>query len=921
VLIKVGNKLEPDSTALNLFCEAVYKVAKVDKARCIRDNLEAEDEDDDVDMIDEDNEAIVNFSNLELTATDIYETVVSLNRRLQLTASLIHLLPDLERKLQVSPSDHFDLDVQAINIAFDSFVPKGSDVLDLEARSQWASKITTLSTYFKQIEGLLAKDQNARLENREMLTETWKKCQRAKIIKLFFDHVLHKDVDDRIKESVCNNLRLLWCGLKDLDFTARPKTFTNILECINSYCRRAGEVFTEHFNQECIVCSEALINPVSLPCGHVGCQKCVDDYFQSRASRICPMDSCKKPVPDDFTFQCSVEMKKAIASHADFRKKLNEFFIELLQRFVFQKEASPHHEIVDQLLSFIVTKRLPSKPRTKNLSPFPGDFIDAKPVIRSFVLQLLVRYNLQTIEVNLKKFMDEKQPFLETFSQLPELCIMVVQCLEDSFMANERKHSSGNSYKINSAIQHMRSQLEKGPTEDLVKSLCNTALDRLAINTVGDCITNFLSGETELASASDLIKAATSFVACHSQANNLKNYLVRYIASKHQVGAVVEWKKRGIFLDLLPEQLKNSATNEVPDMYLLIDPDYKAIRDGLRIACLSGNYEQLSVLPQVFRDKPLIWALAVHHLTQVNPCQIKDPPTFDTFLAQNDFLSNIWNQRNRPALQILGGQSHRHDSLRDLLMHFVEVVSSSNIPNFLSVIKELATVPRVYAGCFLPTMPQDEALEAKEAVRDARSWYTCSRGHTYAIGDCGRPNQVGVCPDCKEPIGGQNHAFVRNGTNVANLTDQTKPGHVLGEAKSGSRSLTVRETGGLEVALIRFILHSAMLQGIQSYPDHISRLIDPVTRNPEEFLVNHLLLNLRQISDCLRKSENEAILLLHQIIARFDRVRHIQGDWRLNTKASVRKWEEEFVKYYVQPCLADLENFVGRQRIAVQVIF
>jgi len=62
-------------------------------------------------------------------------------------------------------------------------------------------------------------------------------------------------------------------------------------------------------------------------------------------------------------------------------------------------------EIVETLLSFIVTKDLPkdkeTQQRTKEVSPFRGDYIDTKPVIRSFVLQLLFRYDIQTMESHL----------------------------------------------------------------------------------------------------------------------------------------------------------------------------------------------------------------------------------------------------------------------------------------------------------------------------------------------------------------------------------------------------------------------------------------------------------------------------------------------------------------------------------------
>ena len=41
---------------------------------------------------------------------------------------------------------------------------------------------------------------------------------------------------------------------------------------------------------------------------------------------------------------------------------------------------------------------------------------------------------------------------------------------------------------------------------------------------------------------------------------------------------------------------------------------------------------------------------------------------------------------------------------------------------------------------------------ARGAVKDATKWFTCQKGHSYAIGDCGQPRQLGKCP-CGAKIG------------------------------------------------------------------------------------------------------------------------------------------------------------------------
>jgi hypothetical protein len=298
-----------------------------------------------------------------------------------------------------------------------------------------------------------------------------------------------------------------------------------------------------------------------------------------------------------------------------------------------------------------VTKQLPrdeKNPRTKQLSPFPGDFIDSKPVVRSFVLQLLLKYDLHYIEPHLQQFMDEQEPMVEAQSQFPDLCIMIVQCLEDSIMTDKKTSSNGRTDPMKLAMKHMAARLEANfhPDARLVRSLMNTAQDRLAVNTVGEAVHAFLSGASEKDSVIGLLKTATDFVLLHPQSANVKKYLVRYMAAKYQQSAVVEWKRKGFFLDLLPEELRDIQCSDIPDVFLIIDTNYKTIRDALTQAWLNGNYEGLSKLVVRHRDNRKLWTLALHRITKINPCVLRDEAAFNKFLSDQDWLRDIWTKKD-----------------------------------------------------------------------------------------------------------------------------------------------------------------------------------------------------------------------------------------------------------------------------------
>jgi len=734
--------------SLNLICEEIYKIVKMSQAKKMRERIDDDDED-------------LNVSNISISAADFYETIVLLKPRLLITVSVFNLVPESVKKLEGEdhPTDQFNLDLRAIHASLDLLAPSsGTGILDDVTRRSWASKVVSLSTYFKQMEGLLAKEEGVSKDD-QMIKSARQKCQRLEIFKLFLDHTLKNDLDLKIKQSICNNYKLLWFAIKEPDFKSSAKTFTNILDVIDNYCRRAGEILLDQTNQECLLCLEAIAEPVVLPCGHVGCQNCIQNYISTNSNCVCPMDSCTQKIPPGFSFTCADKTKKGLRSHSDFKKMLTHFFIELLQLFVFERESSPHAAIVDQLLSFVVTKKLPkdrTKPRTKSLSSFRGDNIDSRPVIRSLILQLLLRYDIRTIESNLQKYINEMEPFVGQANQLPELCVMIVQCLEDGFLIKEKKNSNSTTNKINSALQHMESDRDR--PGNLVKALCQTANDRLAMNTVAECINKHLSGEEAL-SATELFDTAIRFVSSHAQHKNLQKYLVRVIATKYQIGAIVQWKKRGIFLDLLPDDLKNVTNNESPDMFLMIDNYYKIIRDTLKIAWISNNYEQLTVLGAAHGDKQMVWALAIHHLTKVNPIKIKDPSAFDAFMHQHNWLTKIWTENQESTFRNLVGGVHTHMSILNLLIHFKEVISGTQLLQFLNIFRELSKNPKNCTQIFFPTMPHDETLEAKNAVKDATTWHACPCGIVYAIGNCGQPWEKASCPSCKKPIGGQGHKF------------------------------------------------------------------------------------------------------------------------------------------------------------------
>ena len=129
--------------------------------------------------------------------------------------------------------------------------------------------------------------------------------------------------------------------------------------------------------------------------------------------------------------------------------------MELVSVFSFSESAPlpPESGLVHMLMELVVQRRLPGTSRTRPFSPFPEDAIDSRPVVRSFILQLLLKYRCenpllrgyflsvclsvlcgstdQTLQY-VEKVFTEAQSFLGAGRtvEMDDLEVIFVQCME-----------------------------------------------------------------------------------------------------------------------------------------------------------------------------------------------------------------------------------------------------------------------------------------------------------------------------------------------------------------------------------------------------------------------------------------------------------------------------------------------------------
>eukprot|EP00058_Branchiostoma_floridae_P013669 XP_002599157.1 hypothetical protein BRAFLDRAFT_68766 [Branchiostoma floridae] len=126
--------------------------------------------------------------------------------------------------------------------------------------------------------------------------------------------------------------------------------------------------------------------------------------------------------------------REAVEKHNAYRRCCNSFFMELVSRFCFADGTPPEAGVVEMLLNYVVRREKEgTATQTKKFTPFEDDCIDQTPVIRSFLLQLLLRANSQEVIDHMEKYLQAARRFVLDKQEVIELLVIFIQCMEDSY--------------------------------------------------------------------------------------------------------------------------------------------------------------------------------------------------------------------------------------------------------------------------------------------------------------------------------------------------------------------------------------------------------------------------------------------------------------------------------------------------------
>ncbi|VDI37174.1 Hypothetical predicted protein, partial [Mytilus galloprovincialis] len=401
-------------------------------------------------------------------------TFIQHDTRFKNFSNIVHVWPECSQKTldyqqkqttaHLVTQDEITIDILALHMLMGKLEPHREELNMTEGRTKWMRLMCDYRPVVERIFGHF----NQEFEDKDCqygercakgIEEARYQWTRAVVVKLLIEHVCTTG-----KESLdIKRCMTLWGLLRE---KADMKTIKSLqkVEGFLKLCNK--DIATQCFGQQdkCTQC-EMLIEgaPVRLPCDHVVCRKCFHGLVATE-DFACPKQDCQEIFPKDLdpsTSDTKLEMKK----YYDFRRRCNSFFMEVVSQLCFAAGTPPSKEVIDKLLSYITghsrTKRA-ERIVSKELTIFE-DSIDPTPVVRSFLLQQLMQTSSDNeIHQYLSAYFTSASDLVKTSGdphQLVELCLLVLQCMEDSLhqQFDQDEHIAAATQMLREAVPNIAS--------------------------------------------------------------------------------------------------------------------------------------------------------------------------------------------------------------------------------------------------------------------------------------------------------------------------------------------------------------------------------------------------------------------------------------------------------------------------------
>ena len=849
-----------------------------------------------------------------LSPFDVFNTFQAMQEQISWFKQITDLYPSIVTSVrdEVRAQGKMDrpLSELALKFAIDNLGPVFETFEIAAEREKWINNVNQLQSIAQQMR-VVTSDRDGEVQQEDAM---WGEWSRVTLFKLFVHHVLSSDIDGDLNKVVCAKLKTVWQTLKDPDMK-KHATFKKMIQVLKILNVQAAKLhFTGGVN-ECVRCGGIPDEAVALPCGHVGCKVCLLQFFEDKDGlKRCPAQKCKNPkIPDDFKVESTIDVVKAVEKHNDFRKKLNLYFIEVLQSSCFTPDGHPpDKKIFEDLLEFVALKSIEgSGVKTKELSPFQEHGIDSSPTIRSFLLQLCLQSDRKMAHEQIHFYMawSNLDGHFEEDEEVVELATLFMNCVEDVAL---QKNIGEETLALQAFRMYRDYTFDDHFDVKDIDKLEQLSKLRFAMELLAGALTAHFEDD-EGGKHEQLIREARKSLIMKTE--SMKRFLVKNIALKHRVD-IVKLMKENELQEFLPAELLENDDNVV-DIYNLFGQSYVRFKSQMKNLDQEDAEMEFQQSLENNDDQNLLLLLLLAS------CDLQN--TFNKFEVEK--MKEIVHQKfNDPAviplmdnLKIVE-EDNRNLDLKKLSIMMKVLTEMGPCSGLLAFFKEIISNPMTMMNKFLPAMPHDVQFEVLQTVgkeytaayRTHVKFFACPNGHVYGIGDCTRPNQGGRCADCGAAIGAQRYNVLQHGNVAIDPTDQTRTGFVKhNDLTEGLRGLTLFET-----EIIAILTHLGCLAASFSNKTAVAAFCQEPENNVEAFLLQQINHKIRKVARLGGRSQDDIIVLIGLLIKSLGANRAQNFD--LLQKQGRINWEKNFADV-LQMCVKSLPKEMVKFREAVKM--
>ncbi|XP_013380375.1 E3 ubiquitin-protein ligase rnf213-alpha-like [Lingula anatina] len=872
----------------------------------------------------------------------------SVQSRLQHLRQLFHLLPDLAASLLndigKSQKNEMNIDVLGLTYCLENLEPHTEPLENQNQRNGWLDKVQRFKPTVERILQSVCQDSyHYGDKSRYQLLQCRYMWNRLLALHLFVEHVCPRGVKrEDLTVKRCMPFWIMLSREEKTDFKEVPS-----MEKVKKFLESCNISASKHFFGElekCKYCKQPMQNPVKLPCGHIFCHACLQGRRYADINE-CPERGCRKMFGEVKELKTMSDFGDKIKAHNEYKRSCNTFFMALVSQLCFNEDTPPEPDVVRMLLSCVTKEsQLKSgKSGTKDFNLFDV-CIDPSPVIRSFLLQLLLRSDMEQVKQYLQEYFDQARKFTQDGSQTLELCMLCIQCMEDSFHNKISQHGSSLTARASMVTAYLkRARLMIGGSIKEIDCIEAIALSRFGLAVTADIMFSaFVESGRKIPVSRELRELFDAAGNLCDQVRWAKIFLVKQICRVHGTEALqtiteVPYLARWI----LPPEARQKVHDD-KDMYLICGQLYEHLRETVTKVVLGKSVDLIQEVLDGSNDgvplKETSMLLALYR--EVTTSYIHEDPNR---LPSQEVLQNLVQYYHQlsifqmktfcqkilsnqigqgcPELTITRGQDRLHQQMSALVIHAMVIYSvkctTVRQKGILEPFLKMFQKPQDMNASYFPTMPQDELSEIREAVHSGRTGgqadtlWVCPNGHPYVIGDCGRPAVEAQCQTCGIKIGGMHHNPAQ-GNVKAREDDQTQPGHILGNASTrNTTSEPMRGISAVQAAILRMITHITMFVAANRDPQGVTSLIQGVNlaNGVNTFLWQHIQADIQTLSRTIRKSPEDCVLMMHMIIQNI-LINETSADrssgW--GNKQSRQTWEAEFARVFITPIVSGLEN-------------